>query len=186
MQINPYQIEITPLNTTFWYSCPICGGKMHLQDGDSLYIGDKLPDDIPEYDCVDTLLMVGSCKICNKKSYIYEIAFSTVPDPANDGYFCLDNISNKPTKVVFFQAKNQLGETWIIERNIWGKGILPKGRCIIDRHMFGAYLLTDPNKVFSVIGVSRCGKNNDIWDTGSELVYNLSTSAMNLLNRAST
>lgn len=185
----PYKIEITPLDKSYHLyklTCPSCGGIIPLlEDGDSIYIGDRLPDGVPSYDYIDTVLMVGTCKSCRKKSYIYEFAFSTVPDPANHGYFILDNIDTSKAKITCFQAKNQFGETWIVERNIWQEGILPKGKCIVDRHVFGPYLLNDPHKVIKAnSGVSRCGQSNEIWDIGTALAYKISESAMNLIRLA--
>lgn len=181
-----FEIKLMPLEVScklYNFTCPSCHtGKIWFEDGDSIYINkNDLPDGVPSYEHMDAELVVGTCqnRDCRKKSYICEFSFSTLPDPAGESWFGL--VAEKST-IVYFQAANQFGETWIVERNTWADGILPQGKCVVDRHVFGPYLLRDHNKVISPhIGVTRCGQSNEIWLSATILAYKISSNAMKLV-----
>lgn len=162
-------------------TCPHCGSdKVHFHDGDSVYVP-TLPPAVSDYDTIDTSLMVGGCASCGHDCYVVEYGFTDVPDPAEDGFFCVPNLPQVPDEVHAYTATSPGFAPWRVLRLFYDTGTfnegsraayglppgvktyLPKGSFVVDLHQLGPFPLPDGVNLEGPYGVSRC-HGNSVWD----------------------
>jgi hypothetical protein len=191
--------SLTPFEQTHCmtdYACPKCKSHdVHFRDGDSVGVP-VLPEGMPSYDHLDTLLMVGTCKTCSEPIFIYEFGFTTVANPDDDVIFCVTNLPQKPDRFQLYHAHAAGRDPWVVSRLFFDTGTLrdfppeilrlPKGPFVVDYHQFGPYSLDHAGELSGPNGVARCGGAgaSDKWKVGEALFQQLSASAMKCLTEA--